>query len=182
MHWKRATAGMAVAAVMALAAIVTASGAGNIHVSGAGAFDAEGTCNEIPSQFTMQITGDLVGCWYTHGWVVVQDTPSGVYAERGTERFIGCLADGTTCGTFDTTYHFTAKYAPDGAEIHGRCQHPITFGTGDFAGIKGRIDFKDDGATGIVYYRGHFSLPNAAPMVDAGSAGATSAAASQGCK
>jgi hypothetical protein len=154
------------ASVGALTAIVTAFGAGTTQIEGQGAFDAAGACEEIPSMFTMQITGDLVGCWYTHGWDVVQDTASGVYAERGTERFIGCLANGTTCGTFDTEYKFTAKYADDGSEIHGRCEHPITFGTGDFAGITGRVDFKDDVENGVVYYRGHISLPNAAPLYD----------------
>ena len=176
---------LALAAAAALSgAVVSAGSAKNTQVSGSGVFDAAGDCTEIPSMFTMQISGDLVGCWYTHGWEVVQDTPSGVYAERGTERFIGCLADGTTCGTFDTEYKFTAKYAPDGSEIHGRCQHPITFGSGDFAGITGRIDFKDDVTTGIVYYRGHVKLPNAASAsvsISVKSASAAGGDAGAGC-
>jgi hypothetical protein len=177
MNWKRLTLAAAAASAAALTAVVTAFGAGTIHVAGESVFDSEGACDEIPSVFTMQVTGDLVGCWYTHEFEVVQETPSGVYMERGTERFIGCLADGVTCGTFDTTYKFTAKFASDGSEIHGRCQHPITFGTGDFAGIKGRIDFKDDVSTGIFHYRGHFSLPNAAPLVaEAGDAAAVQVA------
>ena len=35
---------------------------------------------------------------------------------------------------------FTAKYAVDGAEIHGRCEHPIVSGTGDFEGATGRVE------------------------------------------
>lgn len=181
MRWKRTTIGALVGGLAGLAAVLSAAGSGTTQVAGAGVFDAEGECTEIPSWFTMRITGDLVGCWYTHGWDVVQDTPSGVYAERGSERFIGCLADGTTCGTFDTEYKFTAKYA-DGAEVHGRCQHPITFGTGDFAGITGRIDFKDDVTTGIVYYRGHITLPNAAPEWDERTSAESSELGATGCK
>lgn len=180
-HWKRILTGTAAASLAALAAIVTAYAAGNTQISGQGVAYSGADCDEIPSQFTMKISGDLVGCWYTHGWEVVQNTPSGVYAERGTERFIGCLADGVTCGTFDTSYKFTAKYAPDGSEIHGRCEHPITFGTGDFAGITGRLDFKDDVASGIVYYRGHIKLPNAAALFDTRSGETTSAASTDGC-
>ena len=183
MNWKLVMVSTVAASIGALAAIVTAYGAGNTQISGSGAFDSGSECTEIPSMFTMQISGDLVGCWYTHGWDVTQDTPSGVYAERGTERFIGCLADGTTCGTFDTVYKFTAKYAPDGPEIHGRCQHPITFGTGDFAGITGRVDFKDDVETGIVYYRGHINLPNAASINDTREEpSASSQSIATGCK
>jgi hypothetical protein len=182
MNIKRRMAGMGVAAVAALMAVLTASGAGNIQISGEGVFDADGECTEIPSVFTMRLEGDLVGCLYTHEYEVVQDTPSGVYSERGTERFIGCLADGTTCGTFDTTYKFTAKYAPDGSQLHGRCQHPITFGTGDFAGIKGRLDFKDDVQTGIAHYRGHIKLPNAAARVDERQENGFASVVSGGCK
>ena len=64
---------------------------------------------------------------------------------------------GTTCGTFETTYTFTAKYVDDtfAEEIHGRCQHPIVGGTGDFAGKKGVILFKDDVVNLKFDYRGH---------------------------
>ena len=156
------TLAMAFALTAALAAAaVSAGGAKNTQVAGTGVFDAAGDCTEIPSAFTIVIDGDLAGCWYTTSVEVVQDTPSGVYGERGTERFIGCLADGTTCGSFETEYKFTAKFDANGAEIHGRCQHPITSGSGDFEGITGRIDFKDDVSTGIAAYRGRIKLPNA---------------------
>jgi hypothetical protein len=139
--------------------VAPASAAGNTQISGVGTFDASGVCTAVPSFFTMEMAGDLVGCWYTDSLEVVQSTPSGVYQERGTEIFIGCLSDGTTCGTFSTTYEFTAKYAVDDAELHGRCEHPIVSGTGGFAGITGRLDFKDDVQTGEYIYRGHISLP-----------------------
>jgi len=40
------------------------------------------------------------------------------------------------------------------AAIHGRCQHPIIAGTGDFAGASGVITFKDDVTNGTSLYRG----------------------------
>ncbi|MEO6654062.1 MAG: hypothetical protein ABIP17_15550 [Ilumatobacteraceae bacterium] len=126
--------------------------------------DDLGVCNEIFSEFTLTMeagNGDLVGCWYTDTLIVVQETTSGVYQERGTETFIGCLTDGVTCGTFSTTYKFTAKFAADGSEIRGRCEHPIVSGsgTGDFEGVTGRVDFKDDVVTGEFNYRGHLRFP-----------------------
>jgi hypothetical protein len=105
------------------------------------------------------MAGDLVGCLYVTSLEVEQNTPSGSYVERGTETFIGCLSDGTTCGTFDTTYVFTAKFADDGSEIHGRCEHPVQGGTGDFEGITGWFHIKDDVETGDFNYSGHMDLP-----------------------
>ena len=105
------------------------------------------------------MAGDLVGCWYTDTVEVLHSTANGAYQERGTETFIGCLSDGTTCGTFSTTYEFTAKYAADGSELHGHCEHPLVSGTGDFAGITGQVDFRDDVQTGEFFYKGHFQLP-----------------------
>ena len=82
-------------------------------------------------------------------------TPSGSYKETGTELFVGCL-NGTTCGQFTTTYTFTGKFTANfEAEIHGRCQHPVTGTSGGFAGRSGVIQFKDDVETGIFYYRGN---------------------------
>jgi hypothetical protein len=87
--------------------------------------------------------------------------PSGTYIEQGTEIFVGCM--GTRCGTFETTYTFTAKYVDDtfAEEIHGRCHHPIVGGTGDFAGAKGVINFKDDVVNLKFDYRGHITLGGA---------------------
>ena len=119
------------------------------------------TCDGQSSLFTFEMTGSLVGCWYTTHADVVQATPSGVYQERGTETFVGCLVeDGVevACGTFDTTYKFTAKFAPDFTEIHGRCQHPLAGGTEGFDGATGRVDFKDEVETGRFFYRGHIDL------------------------
>ena len=105
------------------------------------------------------MSGSLDGCWYTHIETALI-TPGGVYHESGTELFVGQL-DGGPTGTFTTTYKFEAKLNADGAEVRGRCQHPIVSGsgTGGFAGATGRVDFKDVIGDPITYvYRGHISL------------------------
>jgi len=154
-------ASLATIAIVGVAGPAAAKGPANTQIGGVGTFDADVNCTEIGDLYTIEMTGSLEGCWYTTVLDVVQETSSGIYQERGTETFIGCLVDGgvaLACGSFDTTYHFTAKYAPDGSEIHGRCHHPIVGGTDDFEGVTGRVDFKDDVVTGEFDYRGHIKL------------------------
>ena len=105
------------------------------------------------------MTGSLDGCWYSN-IESARVTSGGVYLESGTELFVGRL-DGGPAGTFTTTYKFEAKLDADGAEIRGRCQHPIVSGsgTGGFAGASGRVDCKDViGDPTYFVYRGHVSL------------------------
>jgi len=154
---------LATTGIVWLAGPAAAKGPANTQISGVGTFvaDTEEECTEIDDLYTLRMTGSLEGCWYTTVLNVVQETPSGIYQERGVETFKGCLVeDGVdvACGEFTTTYHFTAKYAPDGSEIHGRCHHPIVSGAGDFDGATGRVDFKDDVVTGDFDYRGHIKL------------------------
>ncbi|MFL5862079.1 MAG: hypothetical protein ACJ780_15090 [Solirubrobacteraceae bacterium] len=120
-------------------------------------------CPDAPSAYDsfppLVMAGSLDGCWYTHIETALI-TPGGVYHESGTELFVGQL-DGGPTGTFTTTYKFEAKLNADGAEVRGRCQHPIVSGsgTGGFAGATGRVDFKDIIGDPITYvYRGHISL------------------------
>lgn len=130
------------------------------QISGISYFANPGECSDpegAGSTFALTMTGDLQGCLY----VFVEDarcSPSGTYFESGVETFVGSY--GNRFGTFGTTYNFEAKYedCPNlVGEIVGRCQHPIVknSGTGDFAGIAGRLDFKDEVATGSFLYRGH---------------------------
>jgi hypothetical protein len=120
-------------------------------------------CPAPPSAYDsyppLVMRGSLDGCWYTH-IETARTTRGGVYLESGTELFVGRL-DGGPAGTFTTTYKFEAKLNADGAEVRGRCQHPIVSGsgTGGFAGATGRVDFKDIIGDPITYvYRGHISL------------------------
>jgi hypothetical protein len=149
-----------------LAPLSAPASAATTQVSGVGVFDAAGECGLPPSgyedfdDFTMVITGNLDGCWYTRV-DTARSTPSGVYLETGEEVFVGSLNGGSE-GTFTTTYKFESKWAPDvstGSEVHGRCQHPIVAGsgTGGFEGATGRVDFKDEVTTGQYFYRGHIT-------------------------
>ncbi len=70
-------------------------------------------------------------------------------------------------GTFWTNYKFEAKYegcaengSYVGAEIKGRCKHPIVkgSGTGAFEGVTGRLAFIDDVEVGNYPYRGHLQF------------------------
>lgn len=110
----------------------------------------------------------LDGCLYITDITREQWNPGdgvSTYQENGTERFEGDLyfngepvGDG---GTFDTTYQFRAKFEEArnfDTEIFGRCQHPIVSGTGVFANVEGRLDFKDvlEGPGAPYFpYRGH---------------------------
>jgi hypothetical protein len=157
----------ALLAVMAAPASAETEGK-NSQISGVGVWDEFDECGAPPAgypsytDFNMLMSGDLVGCWYTDADLEnAHPTPSGTYKERGREVFVGsALIDGEWVeGVFDTTYLFTAKWASDGSEIHGRCQHPIVGGSGGLTGVTGRVDFKDDVETGEFNYRGHLKLP-----------------------
>ena len=142
---------------------VSLNSRGATQVDGIGYFDATDVCNfgGQGATFAITLTGDLVGCDY----FFVEEfecSPSGTYREIGRELFIGTYKG--QAGTFRTTYKFEGKYegcAADGsyigAEILGRCQHPLVegSGTGVFEGVTGRLDFKDDIDAGNYPYRGH---------------------------
>jgi Protein of unknown function (DUF3224) len=141
--------------------LVTPAHAAMDQFSGVGVLDTANQCDDAPDgfdQYTLVMTGDLEGCLYTN-ILTDRTTPSGVYLETGQEIFVGSLNGGPE-GTFTTTYKFEAKFAPDGSEIHGRCQHPIVdgSGTGGFEGASGRLNFKDIVETGEFVYKGHLDL------------------------
>ena len=153
---------LAVAASL-LAMLAMPANADNAQVSGIGVFNTEcqppvgSPPDDLGDYPAIDLTGSLNGCWYTYV-SKSQFNRSGTYQEKGTEIFVGCLNG--TCGTFETTYTFTAKYVDDtfAEEIHGRCHHPIVGGTGGFAGAKGVINFKDDVVNLKFDYRGHVTL------------------------
>ena len=139
---------------------------GATQVSGIGYLAVAGECEPLleGAAYVINMTGDLTGCHY----VFIEDyecSPSGTYRETGWEYFVGTYKG--EAGTFRTTYRFESKYegcaadgAPLGAEILGRCQHPIVKGSGDgvFEGVTGRLDFKDDIEAGNFPYRGHLKF------------------------
>ncbi|GAA4645834.1 hypothetical protein GCM10023115_37940 [Pontixanthobacter gangjinensis] len=136
---------------------------GAVQISGIGYYADLVECDYAGegADFALLLTGDLEGCLY----VFVKDygcSPSGTYREAGQELFVG-LYNGEE-GSFMTNYKFEAKYEACedgffvGAEIFGRCQHPLIrgSGTGVFEGVSGRLDFKDNVETGEFPYKGHF--------------------------
>ncbi len=146
------------------AAVDLRSNNGATQISGIGFYAAAAEC-DYPAEgadFALKLTGDLEGCLFAY----VDDfdcSPSGTYRESGREYFVGTYKG--EFGTFWTTYKFEAKFEGcsedgffSGAEIFGRCQHPLQegSGTGVFEGVRGRLDFKDDIEAGNFPYRGHF--------------------------
>jgi hypothetical protein len=166
--------GRSAAVVALVVGLVVALGgpaaAGTTQIRGVAFYDTAHVCapppvgyEEYTSAPAIVMTGSLQGCWYTHILSSKDNgVPSGVYQERGEEVFVGTL-DGGAVGTFGTTYKFSSKWSPDistGSEMQGRCEHPIVPGSGSgaFAGVTGRVDFKDDVATGCFLYRGHLKF------------------------
>ena len=135
---------------------------GATQISGIGFYATAGECDYAGqgAVYAIRMTGDLQGCLYAY----IDDfecSPSGTYREVGREYFVGTY-NGQP-GTFWTTYKFEARYedcdgGPLGAEIFGRCQHPLVAGsgTGAFDGVTGQINFKDDIEAGNFPYRGQF--------------------------
>ena len=134
--------------------------AGATQISGVGFYATSDECDSESqgAVYAIKMTGDLQGCLYAF----IDDfecSPSGTYREEGREYFVGTY-NGQS-GTFWTTYKFEARYedcdgGPLGAEIFGRCQHPIVTGsgTGVFNGVTGQINFKDDIEAENFPYRG----------------------------
>jgi hypothetical protein len=155
--------GVIMGGVLMMGLVAPVSAAGTTQIAGTSAFE-DGVCSTPPAGFDdypgLALHGDLEGCLYTDV-VTSYSTPSGVYHETGRETVVASL-NGGPVGTFTTTYKFEAKFDPDsGAELKGRCQHPITAGsgTGAFAGTTGRLDFKDIIGDPVTYeYRGHITL------------------------
>jgi len=136
------------------------------QVSGVGFIYADDPCDAVGqgAAFALTLTGDLEGCDYFF-IDEFECSPSGTYREKGRELFVGTYKGQS--GTFRTTYRFEGKYEgcpengePLGAEIFGRCQHPIVegSGTGIFEGITGRFNFIDDIEAGNYPYKGHLKF------------------------
>ena len=165
-----------VRSVLAVAAAITAVGALAL-AGGAGAASAtqvDGVMRVVdvgaPFDVTDDVTqvwGDFIGFWWTTTFELGVTTPSGVVTGTGTERFHGCLdanANGVCdpsdpAGSLYLSFTYSGKFDPQTfALLHGRCHHPVTGGTRDFAGATGVVQMRDDPVTGCTYYRGHLKL------------------------
>jgi len=133
----RRAAAVVLAAGMLAAVPLTASAAGGGAIVVRGVQLEFGSCGNGEGY---AMTGSLNGCWWVDTFDVKPHPDQATMLATGREHFVGCL--GTVCGTFKTTYRYTARF--DGAtELHGRCHHPIVEGTGGFAGARGELSFKD---------------------------------------
>jgi hypothetical protein len=118
-----------------------------------------------PSNGVFEMTGDLVGTWYTTAFELGVVTKSGVVTGTGSELFVGCYdADhDAACtgsdptGSITFSFEYSGRFDPEtGALLHGRCHHPVTGGSGDFAAARGALGFHDD-PSGCSFYKGHLS-------------------------
>jgi hypothetical protein len=141
---------------------------GATQFDGIAYFDATDECNANAAgegaTYAVSMTGGLEGCLYifVDAW---ECSPSGTYREVGREHFVGTY-NGKS-GSFWTAYKFEAKYegcadngSYVGAEIFGRCQHPIVENSGEgvFKGVTGRLDMKDNVTNASYPYRGHLKF------------------------
>jgi hypothetical protein len=148
-----------IVALLALA-FPTSAHAGGMHQSSS--FHVKGLqgpytdeCGGKTSEATYQMSGDLVGCWYTDTFVPGEMHSDGEFTGTGTETFIGCIDtnhDGACNGTDPTgsirmTFVFYGIFDPvTGAEVSGHCYHPIITGsgTGGLGTAHGAINFVDN--------------------------------------
>ena len=160
---KRTFVVLAVVAVM-LGVIAAPASAQSTQVDGLGVLVAPGVapCDDAAhagADYALALDGDLNGCIYGYITSIHYQEASGTYQERADEIFVGRW--GTLTGTFDMVENFSGKFDPvTGDQEFGRCKHPIVVGsgTGDFAGVTGRLDFTDNVDAGNAPYRGHLSL------------------------
>lgn len=173
----KATIFAALAVVVFFSTVVSTASSiaseGITQISGVGAFAAPDECVDPQgdgSDYALRLSGDISGCHYV--FVEVSRCSAGrAYFEAGTEIFVGTYSGGS--GTFGTNYVFTGVYrdCPGfGGQIAGRCQHPITSGSGTdvFEGVAGRIDMRDDVETGTFAYRGHLSFEGTSGLLGSG--------------
>lgn len=152
----------------ALAAGLLLGGIGFAGSAGAaGATQVSGTidgapCESPPPDFSaydyaFPVAGDLDGCVYGVITTARYHEGSGTYQEVADEVFVGTY--GSLEGSFEMTENYTAKDGADNVTglYFARCKHPIKSGTGtgDFDGVTGRLDFKDDTDAGTAAYKGH---------------------------
>lgn len=151
---------MLLMALLALAFPTLVSAEEATRISGMAYPAAPGQCTHTVGEganLAMRLSGDLQGCYYifVESFVCL---PNGIYRMSGNEVFVKDGSDGNDL--FRTTYNFEGKYvdcATQLIEIFGRCQHPITAGTGTgiYEGVTGRIDVKDDVKALEFNYRGY---------------------------
>ena len=139
--WRRRTAPLLLAIAAALALAASASAATTYQVSG-----KQIVVDEAAGTYTMQ--GGLIGDWAITSFTEIAKAP--LYKGKGTELFAGCLdvkhdgsCKGDPSGKLRFTFRYWASFDAQGGLIWGSCWHPITGGTGAFAGATGVLTMVD---------------------------------------
>jgi hypothetical protein len=182
--WRRSAAPTLLAAAAALA--LTASA--NANANAATTYQVSGTqtvVDEAAGKAAMH--GGLNGDWTTTSFTEIAKTP--IYRAKGTELFSGCLdvgrdgsCKGDPSGKLRFSFRYWAQYDDQGALVWGACMHPITGGTGAFAGATGVLAMVDTPLPAGVTtsYIGHVTLKGSRGARSHGRARAASAG-TQGC-
>ena len=155
---------VAIAAASAIAAAPAV--AATKHVHGVQTL-VKGADTQTPTDDVYTMSGGLVGSWYTDTFdLQAFDPTTGWLVGTGTEHFNGCLDNNRNAvcgpadpaGTLKFAYVLWARFdTTTGAQIEGRCVHPVTTGSGDFASAMGVLSFVDDPVAHTSAYRGAIS-------------------------
>jgi hypothetical protein len=118
---------------------------------------------------TFKMSGSLIGDWQITSFTEIATAP--IYRAKGTELFSGCLdvrrdgsCKGDPSGTLRFTFKYWAQFDEQGGLVWGSCLHPITGGTGSFAGATGVLAMVDTPTPQGVStaYIGHVTLRGSA--------------------
>jgi hypothetical protein len=97
---------------------------------------------------TYKMQGGLIGDWAITSFTEIAKVP--IFRAKGTELFVGCLdvrrdgsCKGDPAGKLRFSFRYWAQFDAQGGLVWGSCVHPITGGTGAFAGATGVLAMVD---------------------------------------
>jgi hypothetical protein len=97
---------------------------------------------------SFRMSGGLLGSWEITSFKTVAVKP--VFRGKGTELFDGCIdvkrdgsCAGDPSGQLKFKFRYWAKISPHEQVQLGTCSHPVTGGSGDFAGATGFLMMVD---------------------------------------
>jgi hypothetical protein len=132
---------MTAASLLATAATATTVSGEQFAISG-----KQTVVNEKASTYKM--SGGLVGDWKVTSFKETASKP--VFKGHGTESFKGCIdrkldgsCAGDPSGTLKFKFRYWGKFGEGDALELGTCAHPVTGGSGDFAGATGFLMMVD---------------------------------------
>ncbi|WP_157592319.1 hypothetical protein [Solirubrobacter soli] len=131
-----------VAATATLVLAVSATAATTYQVAGQSIVVDQDTGKTV-------MRGGLIGDWYYTSAETIATSP--LLYVKGTEAFVGCLDrklngkcnKGDPWGTLFFRFDYWAQYDAQQNLVWGTCTHPITGGTGAFAGAAGVLAMVD---------------------------------------